>query len=109
VRGLVSQIIFDPQKWIPSTATISGGLALENLKLYPNPATNQITLYALYPENIKSVYICDLSGRKVKVLDNKFSAKQKQINLDGLRPGVYIMVVEATGFYQPSLAAGDSI
>jgi len=58
--------------------------AKSNLKVYPNPAVDVITLTA--NKEIKSVNIYDLAGKKVKSVTDA-----KQINVSNLAKGTYIL------------------
>ncbi len=100
VSDLVAQVIFDPQKWIPSTARVEGGIDLADIKLYPNPATDHIVIFSTHPEDIKNIYISDLAGRKIKQLSPYFTGYEQNVNIDGLQPGVYVVVIEADNYYQ---------
>ncbi len=100
VKGLVSNVVFDPQEWIPATATVKGHLLTTTMKIYPNPVSDVLTIFALHPENLKSIYICDLSGRRVKQIPANFSGYEKHINLDGLHSGIYVIILETENYYQ---------
>lgn len=58
--------------------------AKNNLKVYPNPAVDVVNLTA--NKEIKSVNIYDLSGKKVKTVNDA-----KQINVSNLAKGTYIL------------------
>ena len=57
---------------------------IDNIKLYPNPATNSVTIEG---ENISSVMIFDMNGKVV------VETTQKQIDITALAKGVYSVVV----------------
>ncbi len=57
---------------------------IDNIKLYPNPATNIVTIEG---ENISSVMIFDMNGKVV------VETTQKQIDITALAKGVYSVVV----------------
>lgn len=59
----------------------------DNFKISPNPASDSFTVYS--DEVIESVTIYNVSGKQVKTL--KVNAKSKQINVEGLPSGVYIV------------------
>ena len=63
---------------------VSDVAAKNNLKVYPNPAVDVITLTA--NKEIKSVNIYDLTGKKVKSVTDA-----KQINVSNLAKGTYIL------------------
>ena len=100
IDGIVSSVVFDPQMWIPAQAKVQGGIDFTQAKVYPNPASDFITVFIQQPELVKTVYICDLSGRRIKQLDGNFLGYEKTINLQDLDRGVYIIVLESDNFYQ---------
>lgn len=87
-------------RWTPSattTAATASKLAAASsgstlLKAYPNPVKDvlHIDLNNKNYENL-SISIVDLAGRIVKV--SRISGKQPRINLAGLQPGSYILMV----------------
>jgi|SRR5690625_2023580 len=65
------------------------------LKLYPNPASNSITLKSEKPfaQDTKfSIY--DLQGRKIKELKSDTPQSTQTINISGLSTGVYFLKVQ---------------
>jgi len=59
------------------------------LKIYPNPATNEITVAS--NEELIAISIFDLAGSKVKVVDTKeINLNRISLNLDS---GVYLLQV----------------
>ena len=100
VQGLVKDVVFDPQMWIPAQAQVHGGVDFTQSKVYPNPASDFITIFTLHPQLVKSVYICDLSGRRVKQVRGDFIGYEKKISIQNLPRGVYVIVLESDSFYQ---------
>jgi hypothetical protein len=68
-----------------------------NFKTYPNPSSEQITVeYDLNKDSYTSIYISDVLGKKVKTVCNEMQTKgqfRKQINLNDLSPGTYIIMM----------------
>jgi hypothetical protein len=60
----------------------------KDLKIYPNPFTDVISISDI--EKVKSVSVIDLSGRTLKVIENISS----EINLSDLKTGLYILNVQ---------------
>ena len=98
--GRISAIVFDPQRWLISTSSVSGivaskvPMALQPLALVPNPAATSIGLVgiAAYPVHCT---IADAVGRRVLV---KAASESAKINISGLAPGVYhLRATDATG------------
>jgi hypothetical protein len=78
---------------------------LDNVKIYPNPVSNQINLtYSLKKESIVTVKIMDLLGNEVLVLMSKKMDAGEQYNK------FLIETKLSSGFYFVRLSAGsDSI
>ena len=72
--------------------------SLETVKIYPNPAENQVTIEILkFSSHSLSLEIIDDLGRIVKstnVSDNKTT-----ISIEDLRPGIYYCRVSGEGIY----------
>ena len=76
---------------IPGVPKNAGTLALQ---VYPNPATNGITLELADPLGAVSVGLFDLTGRLV--VDQSFRHRERlSISLAGVPPGVYLLKVSA--------------
>jgi len=78
-------------KWIKNTG-ISINKTLSGIKLYPNPATDQIEISGAA---IKQVTICNPLGKIVKQI-NVNCMDNVQINISQLNPGVYLIKVIST-------------
>ena len=74
---------------IVDDATAMENISLENLKIFPNPAKDEIFITSEYP--IEKVEICDLSGRQVMV--NSRLSNGNSINVSSLAKGIYIVKV----------------
>ena len=81
----------------PGGVRLSGGVAIENLDIYPNPSRD------LFNINFSSDKIQDLKIRIINVLGNKVYNEDKQqfigeytkqINLDNFGKGVYFLEIE---------------
>jgi hypothetical protein len=59
------------------------------ISIFPNPATEQITITA--NTNIKNITITDLLGQTV--LTHPFSSATAEINITGLKPGIYFVAI----------------
>jgi hypothetical protein len=60
------------------------------LVLYPNPASNELTLVSV--DVIESVSIINMSGAQVHSTTG-IKSREYMITLDGINPGVYIIEV----------------
>ncbi|MFL2567259.1 MAG: T9SS type A sorting domain-containing protein, partial [Flavobacteriales bacterium] len=81
----------------PGGVRLSGGVAIENLDIYPNPSRDVFNI------NFRSDKIQDLSIRIINVLGNNVYKENKQqfigeytkqINLDNFGKGVYFLEIE---------------
>ena len=81
----------------PGGVRLSGGVAIENLDIYPNPSRDVFNI------NFRSDKVQDLSIRIINVLGNNVYKEDKQqfigeytkqINLDNFGKGVYFLEIE---------------
>jgi len=63
-----------------------------NIDIYPNPAQNYVKLSSI--ENIKSVYISNLLGKKIVSINNPQNSK---IDISNLLSGTYIISINQNG------------
>jgi Secretion system C-terminal sorting domain len=67
-------------------------LEAANVKLYPNPASNDISVSVNIPDmNEGSLTLIDMSGRLVKHV--KLAVGQNMVSLDGIPNGIYLAEV----------------
>jgi hypothetical protein len=66
-----------------------------NIKFYPNPSTNYLTISISKNFNNASVNIYDINGRKI--LDEKIHNPQTKLNLQGITKGIYILKLDIDG------------
>jgi len=100
IQGFVGQVIFDPEKWIIATANITSDISYLDVKVYPNPTKDNLTIFLLEPNLVKSIFISDLSGRKLITVDQNFNNHEINLQLTDLKPGVYTIIVIYESFYQ---------
>ncbi len=93
MRDKVLSVIFDPDMWIPATATVENKPAVDMTRLYPNPVTDLITVELYNPRQVVSVKLWDINGKMLKSFSQPLSDKLI-IDFSGLRTGVYILSVE---------------
>ena len=87
---------------IQTFTTLSSRMPEENntgltFNLYPNPASNQVTIaFATMSEGTYTIKLIDMFGKVVKLdVDNASAGENNhQMNLDGIAKGVYIVLVE---------------
>ncbi|MBW6484085.1 MAG: T9SS type A sorting domain-containing protein [Vicingaceae bacterium] len=75
-----------------ATVSVTKNKELANLKLYPNPATNQLTITGLDAQNTTTISIIDLTGKTV-FYTNLTATPQQQINISQLTNGVYFIKI----------------
>lgn len=73
-----------------ATTNISTLIALNTIKVYPNPATEQITFeYTALTDENSSIELFDLTGRKVKEIELPKNSNKVNLMVDNLAQGVY--------------------
>lgn len=90
---------FNIQK-IGTASVIENGFKT-TISLYPNPATNYVTLLIDYPNKEKvTISICNITGQLVEQKEMELLAgiNQKSMNLSNLNPGIYTVLVHNTKF-----------
>lgn len=83
------------KKFILGDPLSTADVALNDLKIYPNPTTNilNIEFYATDIEKVK-FDIFDLKGRLIKTVSQDYSNQiNQQINVEQLQTGTYILVI----------------
>lgn len=65
----------------------------KQIKLYPNPAKNSITVENLSHQNMKSVTVYNILGQKMELV-KVAGAKNAALNLSKYANGIYSMVIE---------------
>ncbi|WP_158267480.1 choice-of-anchor tandem repeat GloVer-containing protein [Adhaeribacter arboris] len=61
-------------------------------KIYPNPATNKLTLVLDKPDAQISTSITDLTGAEVRLIQQQsIKNNQLELNIQDLKPGVYLL------------------
>ena len=61
------------------------------LKVYPNPAKEQLTVVGLDELNISKIEIFDISGKVLKTLNVYQTSKEFKINISDLNEGIYFI------------------
>jgi len=97
VRMIDSNAVELPVSPLPSSvlilpaATSANNVEIDNqIGIYPNPATDLITIQSLYP----------IDGLKIISLDSKeiqLDSTQNSINISALTPGLYCLIIESNG------------
>ncbi|MFI5222526.1 MAG: T9SS type A sorting domain-containing protein [Bacteroidia bacterium] len=64
----------------------------KNVFVYPNPANNLVNISTSNSENISSVSIMNFAGELFS--KQIFTAKNSQLNISDLRPGIYFLDIE---------------
>lgn len=69
----------------------------EQIKVFPNPATDLINVEI--PEQLEScqLVLSDLSGKQLQRVEVSGSSKTSSLNIEGLSEGVYILGIEKDG------------
>ncbi|MCX6350815.1 MAG: T9SS type A sorting domain-containing protein [Bacteroidetes bacterium] len=64
-------------------------------KIYPNPATDVISIEALNTSGSSNIGLYDLTGRQVISEKTDFSSGTHQLHLDGIAKGMYILKIQS--------------
>ncbi len=64
------------------------------LKIYPNPAKEQLTIIGLDKLNINKIEIFDISGKVLKTIDVYQTSEELKINISDLNEGIYFIKLE---------------
>ncbi|MFI5172794.1 MAG: T9SS type A sorting domain-containing protein [Chitinophagales bacterium] len=65
-------------------------IAVDDVLVFPNPATNEVTLKSSY--NISQVEVYDISGHLLKLEWYEYGNGLITIDVDALLPGIYILI-----------------
>ena len=89
-------INFDPDQWLiskNSLITNMAELAATEMKIFPNPATNDLTIQLNSEEQITAILISDITGKKVASFEKLATNK---INIAFLPEGIYLIRIETS-------------
>lgn len=95
-KGMVKNVTFDPHKWlladIISLTNIADSVSNTLFTIAPNPVNDKINIvFKTNPSDYK-IHISDLSGKIIS--SYKGRDRYAEINLTGLKPGDYILIIE---------------
>ena len=77
---------------LPPITSINSNKSTLNVRLYPNPATDQLIVEVPNPSGEVLVQIVSMNGAVLK--SKAFTGDQSNLELNGLAPGVYILQVQ---------------
>ena len=105
---LVNDIFFDPEKWILTKNSFCrerNEEGAEQMELYPNPASNEVSIYSSRPDLYPTgVIITDNLGKTCKQFHFKDSVSRQKIDVSNLDIGVYILsIVTSEGMLRKKL------
>jgi hypothetical protein len=84
-----------------SNLFVASAFIAPDISLYPNPVNTYLTIKS-EENNITAVEITDLKGRKI--MHEKTDTKNKQLDLSGLKKGIYILQITTNnGIYSTKL------
>ena len=87
-------IDFDPDKWLISRNSLVSkvtDLGTNEIKIFPNPASSELTIQPTFGEQIVSISIFDINGKKELWL---VSPETNKINITSLPEGLYFIQTE---------------
>lgn len=73
-----------------------GGITKSKFALFPNPATEMVTLNGLNDVDVSSVSLVDMNGKQHAYFDT-FSAASMDINVENLESGMYFVNINYNG------------
>jgi hypothetical protein len=74
-------------------AGIEDAMAEFGFGVYPNPASQQVTIRFAQNANIQNVAILDVNGKMIRLFDSNVLNASMDVNLDGISAGVYFINV----------------
>ena len=95
--GSIADIFFDNVKIIDEDASLSvndNTFNAQNLKLYPNPALNTLTLNNARSIALENVSIYDLSGRLLQTVDASTMGTETTLDVSSLGVATYLVVIQ---------------
>ncbi len=81
-----------------STVDLSVGISettTDGIRLYPNPAGDEVIVVCNNPELVNQIIITDLPGKRVGSW--KPAGERTVLQIDGLSPGLYLVTLEGNG------------
>ncbi|NOG56327.1 MAG: PKD domain-containing protein [Bacteroidetes bacterium] len=78
---------------IPTTVGVEENVTLETLSIYPNPATNQISIDLRNSSERVEIQIVDISGKEVVSKHRTNSGSVETIDISKLNSGFYFMIL----------------
>lgn len=77
---------------VPNSITGTG--VKDNLRIFPIPFTDQLTIENRGRQSVKSIKILDRSGKIILYLTEAFDSGTIMLELDYLDPGMYFIIIE---------------
>ena len=68
---------------------------LENIAIYPNPASSNLNIVLSSQVRINSISILDIQGRLIKEITAIDSANRAQVNISNLATGAYFISIKS--------------
>lgn len=94
----VDSVKFDPDRWIctanPVVLNVSEIPYDQQVKIYPNPVTDQLTIQLALPEEGLYIRIYNHKGQLISEYKTSYTSSQIQIPMHSFPVGVYMVEVE---------------
>ena len=74
-----------------SLIVYTGKIQHDHISIYPNPATDMLTVIALGSSENSRIEMFSITGSKIQLTDILHEGNVFRINLDGMTPGIYIV------------------
>jgi hypothetical protein len=78
---------------VDQLAAINDKLPSNSASIYPNPATNEVTVSVDNKYHVQSIQMMDITGREVK---NITANNVVNVNISDLQSGYYILNIQTT-------------
>jgi aminopeptidase N len=92
----VTELVIDPDLWLVSKTTkvvkAEQSVVTDNFSVFPNPATDKITVSWPAGEQLNSVGIYSSEGKLIKEIQNP----NPEIDIEDLVPGIYFLQIETS-------------
>ncbi|MBN2669512.1 MAG: T9SS type A sorting domain-containing protein [Bacteroidales bacterium] len=91
--GLISDVFSSDGFLVYDLNSVVGEIEIDNLTIYPNPASNNVTVYSIFEFNIHktNIKILNLKGQLVKSYLIDENDKTLMIDISDLEEGLYIL------------------
>ncbi len=99
----IDSVAFDPERWILTANPIIAGIPQtpldQEVKIYPNPVQEELTIEFAIPREGRYIRIYNSKGQVMYSSKSTFTKPILQIPMQGFAKGVYSVEIEGEGAY----------